>query len=89
MADVKGAVIGDGALYGGEKFSGKKGRFIPGGAGSPQLFRYHSFRGWNPTTSQWETWTSRSAGGSDNPSRATLAHVTRVPWERRVLFNEE
>jgi len=89
MADVKGALIGDAIVYGAGRFTGKKGLFVPGGADQLQLVRFYNLRGWNPTTSQWETWTSRSASGTDNPSGDPLTHVTQVPWERRVYFNEE
>ena len=89
MADVKGAVIGNGEAFSAEKFVGRRGSFLPGGSDAPELTRYQSLRGWNPATDQWETWVSRSTTGSDNPSRATLAHVTRVPWEKIAFFNED
>jgi len=89
MADVDGAVIGDGVLFGGARFAGKAAFFTPGGPDNPKLTRFYLLRGWDPSISQWESWSSKSSLGVDNPSNRPLAHVTQVSSDRPATFNEE
>jgi hypothetical protein len=88
MADVKGAYTGDLPIYTTSRFTGRKGAFIFGGSDPIVLIRHYALRGWSPSTGSWESWTSTSPSGQDNPSGHGLEHVTSTPYDRRGRYGE-
>ena len=89
MADLNGALIEDLGLFSSPRFTGKSGRFIPGGEDPVITVRYYTLRGWDPSTSSWEAWTSKLPGGRDNPNGRPLQYVSLVPFEKRLRSGEE